>query len=243
MSSHARYVALGDSMSIDLYPRLELQALGRIGPEEVPGVGAASLLERNDDGLWPEFRGRDLRSLRPGLERLDLCVDGAVIRDVLERQLPLVPAEVGGSAELVTLTAGGNDLLGGVFDGLAGLERRTDEAIRAYRALVNRVVERFPEATVLLTTVYDPTDGSGMLPGLSQELGRLPIELLDRFNDAVRDHARRHPRARLADAHRHFLGHGVAASGEDFWYWQPNPIEPGARGASEIRRLWLDALD
>jgi hypothetical protein len=94
-----------------------------------------------------------------------------------------------------------------------------------------------------VTTVYDPTDGSGVLPGVSTAAVPLPMELLDRFNAAVARLARDHPRALLADVHRHFLGHGLSAPPGECWYWEPSPIEPGARGASEIRRVWLDALD
>jgi hypothetical protein len=47
----------------------------------------------------------------------------------------------------------------------------------------------------------------------------------------------------LADVHRHFLGHGVTAPAQERWYWSPNPIEPSARGASEIRRVWWAAVE
>ena len=55
------YVALGDSMSIDLYPALDAGevdvavALERV-PEAgaVAPLGAASLLHRNDDARWPD---------------------------------------------------------------------------------------------------------------------------------------------------------------------------------------------
>jgi hypothetical protein len=90
--------------------------------------------------------------------------------------------------------------------------------------------------------VYDPTDGSGLLPELSARYGRLPIEHLHRFNDHVRRVAGRTSGSRLADVHRHFLGHGVSAPPADRWYWKGSLIEPSARGASEIRRLWWRAL-
>ncbi len=242
MTTRPHYVALGDSMSIDLYPRLDLQARGRLASDAAPGVGAASLFHRNDAALWPDFDGRDLVSQDPEMEKLDLCIDGATIGHTADFQLPRVAADVGESTRVVTLTAGGNDLLGGLFGGLDGLEAETDRAIRRYPDLVGLVAERFPSATLLLTTVYDPTDGSGELPGVSDALGTLPMELLDRFNDTVRELAARTPRAVLADVHRHFLGHGLTAPVEEMWYWTTSPIEPGARGASEIRRVWLDAL-
>jgi hypothetical protein len=42
--------------------------------------------------------------------------------------------------------------------------------------------------------------------------------------------------------HRHFLGHGVSVPQSERWYWARNLIEPNARGASEIRRVWQDAI-
>ena len=93
----------------------------------------------------------------------------------------------------------------------------------------------------MLTTVYDPTDGTGRLPGL-ESLGKLPLEHLDRFNHGVREMARETEHTVLADVHRHFLGHGVSAPEAERWYWRRNMIEPNARGASEIRRVWVDAV-
>jgi hypothetical protein len=46
----------------------------------------------------------------------------------------------------------------------------------------------------------------------------------------------------LAEVHAHFLGHGVSVLERERWYWRHNLIEPSARGASEIRRVWWDAL-
>lgn len=241
-SDPSYYVALGDSMSIDLYPRLELQAAGRLEPTASPGVGAASLFHENHDGLWSEFEGRDLVTLRPGIRKVDVCVDGATIGHTGLLQLPRVGDDVREHARIVTVTAGGNDLLSGLFDGLGGLDGATREAVDHYHDLVDVVTETFPRATVLLTTVYDPTDGTGVLPGVSEQLGALPMELLDTFNDAVRSLASTTTGAALADVHRHFLGHGLPSPAEEQWYWATSPIEPGARGASEIRRVWLDAL-
>jgi lysophospholipase L1-like esterase len=237
------YVALGDSMSIDIYPQLDLQGRGRIGMGDAPGLGAASLFHRNLTDVWPDFDGRDLESREPGIEKLDLCVDGATIGHTAGFQLPRVPPRAAEWARVVTITAGGNDLLAGVYDGLDGLPRALRDAIQRYHELVGAVAERFPSATLILTTVYDPTDGTGELPGVSEQLGALPVELMETFNDAVRDLARDTPGARLADAHRHFLGHGLTAPAAERWSWDVSPIEPAARGASEIRRLWLEALE
>jgi hypothetical protein len=66
LDDFTRYVALGDSMSIDLYPAYDIAGadelnFGMAGLRR--GLGAASLFFQNDDEIWPEFRHRDLRSL------------------------------------------------------------------------------------------------------------------------------------------------------------------------------------
>ncbi|NIP79927.1 MAG: hypothetical protein GWM90_12170, partial [Gemmatimonadetes bacterium] len=177
------------------------------------------------------------------IRKVDACIDGGTIGDVLGRQLEGIHERVRQSTRLVTVTAGGNDLLGALFErGVDGLVRSTAAGIDRYARLAETVREAFPAAVIVLTTVYDPTDGSGQLPGLSDVVGTLPMEHLDRFNDAVREAAAAHHDTVLADVHAHFLGHGTSAAEEERWYWLPNPIEPGATGASEIRRVWLDAL-
>lgn len=61
-SSRGRRVALGDSISIDLYPFRDIEERGLLH-RPPQGVGAASLLHRNEDRLWPAFEGIDLARL------------------------------------------------------------------------------------------------------------------------------------------------------------------------------------
>ena len=142
---------------------------------------------------------------------------------------------------LLTLTAGGNDLLDALATGRR-MEAAVSLAVRRYTDLVETVREELPRATLVLTAVYDPTDGTGRLPGLEGH-GRLPIEQLDRFNRQIGELALAMPGVLLADVHRHFLGRGVTAAEGDRWYWRRNLIEPNARGASEIRRVWWALLE
>ena len=65
-----RYIALGDSVSIDLYPALDAGdidvavALERtVSAGHVAPIGAASLLYQNSEAHWPDFVGEDLTSL------------------------------------------------------------------------------------------------------------------------------------------------------------------------------------
>jgi len=51
------------------------------------------------------------------------------------------------------------------------------------------------------------------------------------------------PAVRPIPIHDHFLGHGLSKPDPDArWYWRHSIIEPSACGASEVRRLWLEAL-
>jgi lysophospholipase L1-like esterase len=237
--AYSIYVALGDSMSIDHYPTCDVRGLD-LPPLRLDPLGAASLLYRNDDSRWPEFQGQDLLTGSPGARLTDLAEDGATIDDVTTEELARLGHDSADPSVLVTLTAGGNDLLGALGAGsrLAQVVRRI---LAQYTELVETIREELPRATLVLTTVYDPTDGTGRLPGL-EDLGRLPLEYLDQFNEHVRATATASERTRLADVHRRFLGHGVTAAPADRWYWHRNMIEPNARGASEIRRVWLEAL-
>jgi lysophospholipase L1-like esterase len=234
------YVALGDSMSTDHYPTCDVRDLdappGRLDP-----LGAAALLHRNEDDRWPECRGRDLETLSADVEFLNLAEDGAMIDDVATEELSRLGRDNGDPDILLTLTAGGNDLLDALGAG-RGLESAVSLAARRYTDLVETVRDELPRARLVLATVYDPTDGTGRLPGL-EAYGRLPLEQLDRFNQPIREVSRAMPGVVLADVHRHFFGHGVTAPEQECWYWRHNVIEPNARGASEIRRVWWEALE
>lgn len=230
-----RYLALGDSMSIDLYP--DGDAAERLGCTET-GLGAASLLHRNVESVWPEFAGKDLRSIDASVAFENRTSDGAMIGTVLDDQLSGVAP-----AQLVTLTIGGNDLLCALAlasEGLEAMRREVADIGRRYADLVARLRAELPGALLLLSTIYDPTDGTGLL---WPDRDRLPVELLKQLNERIRAVARATPRAAVADVHLHFLGHGVHAAEAERWYWPPNPIEPSARGASEIRRVFWKALE
>jgi lysophospholipase L1-like esterase len=233
------YVALGDSMSIDRYPDLD-HADRQTLALPVTGLGAASLLARNDDYVWPEFAGRDLVTISPGIDCRFEARDGATTESVLDSQVDALRGIDPGGEALVTLTAGGNDLLG-----LIGATDRAGQAgVRAVLdnldAILGVVRDRLPRAMVLVANVYDPTDGTGDLEGT-----RLRPQEMRRLGDCNAGVERlcRQRGARLIDLHRHFAGHGRSAPAEKRWYWTGSLIEPGMAGASEIRRLWLAAVE
>jgi lysophospholipase L1-like esterase len=235
----ATYVALGDSMSIDRYPDLD-HADRQTLALPVTGLGAASLLARNDDDVWPEFAGRDLVTISPGIDCRFEARDGATTESVLDSQVDALQGVDPGGEALVTLTAGGNDLLG-----LIGATDRAGQAgVRAVLdnldAILGVLRDRLPRAMVLVANVYDPTDGTGDLEGT--RLRPQEMRWLGDCNAGVERLCRQRS-ARLIDLHRHFAGHGRSAPAAKRWYWTGSLIEPGMAGASEIRRLWLAAVE
>jgi lysophospholipase L1-like esterase len=209
------YVALGDSISIDEYPFRETGKRG---------LGAVSL-----------FRA-DLEKHYSGLVFQDLTADGATTEDVLRWQLPRVqPAD---DEAIVTITAGGNDMLMNLRSPRPPANLVAD-MIGRLEQIVAAVLEKIPRARVLLGTVYDPSDGTNVLYGerLDREAGWLA-----EFNEAVRRIAKSDRRITLIEIHRHFLGHGTSVPERDRWYWSGLIFEPNARGADEVRRLWLESI-
>jgi lysophospholipase L1-like esterase len=200
------------------------------------------LLYQNANDRWPDDAADDLATLCPGIAFENLAEDGATIGDVFGDQL----SRLGESDEatLITLTVGGNDLLSayGSRPKRALLERIENDIAEAYDFLVDMLRARFPNGTLMLSTIYDPSDGTAQIPGVHDELGKLPIDMLDRLNHHIGSLARGTPNVLLADLHAHFLGHGVSAAEEDRWYWKRSLIEPNAQGASEVRHVWLDKL-
>jgi hypothetical protein len=245
----SHYVALGDSTSMDLYPALDAGEIDvavalerRASAGEVARLGAASLLHANDAAHWPEFAGRDLVTRVPGATVSILAADGATVGEVFGEQLPLLmPSD---APTLVTLTVGGQDLLS-AFASRPGPRRLTGivrDIAHAYEYLVGTVTHKRPNAVLLLTTIYDPSDRTGLIPGTLEGAGRLPLEHLDALNTRIREIAARTSGTRVADAYAHFLGHGVSVPETERWYWRRSLTEPSAIGASELRRVWLEAL-
>lgn len=246
-SRFTRYIALGDSVSMDLYPALDAGEIdvavalerdpsaGRVAP-----LGAASLLYRNVDDRWPEDAGNDLSSHHPRLIYENHASDGATIGEVFGEQLTHL--EESEAPVLVTLTIGGNDLLAAYGSRPRLRDRIAADIAEAYEFLVDSIRRSYPNGTLVLSTVYDPSDRTGKIPGVYDDSGSLPLEMLDAFNEHIRTLARGTPGVLLADLHARFLGHGVTAADADRWYWTRSLIEPNARGATEIRHAWLDAL-
>jgi lysophospholipase L1-like esterase len=174
----------------------------------VRGGGAASQLARKLD-----------------LDLIDFTRDGNTTRGVIA-DLAQAPA----TADVVTLTAGGNDLLGG--DLPRTILHRLHQVALQIQPLGARVV---------LNTIYDPSDGDNAVGRRELGLSRLAtIELRRRLN-AVNRGIPKLARDRafvLADLERLFRGHGITSN--EPWFVQV--IEPNLAGASAIAEHWYELL-
>jgi lysophospholipase L1-like esterase len=174
----------------------------------VPGGGAPSQLAR-----------------KLGVALVDLTSDGNTTQGVLA-DLSRAPA----AADVVTLTAGGNDLL-------VGEHPRT--ILRRLQQIALRIEPL--GARVVLNNVYDPSDGDNDLGRSELGLSRLAtIELRRRLKAVNRGIAKLAP-ARgflIADLEQLFHGHGVASN--EPWFVQV--IEPNLAGATAIAEHWYELL-
>jgi hypothetical protein len=134
------------------------------------------------------------------------------------------------SADVVTLTAGGNDLLGGE------LPRAILRRLRQIAARIERHGGR-----VIVNTVYDPSDGDNDVGRRELGLSRLATIALRRRLNAVNRGIVTLARERgflLADLERLFHGHGIAS--DEPWFVQV--IEPNLAGATAIAEYWYQLL-
>jgi len=244
----ARYIVLGDGLSADLTPALDLKvadvsvALERDAKSgDVPPVGAGSLLFQNDDERWPDFIGDDLRTLAGCEDILRLATDGANIGDIFDEQV--LALESSDAPTLITLTAGGIDLLSAVATkpAPARMDAIIRDAVTGVLALGEMLHGKFSDLTLLLTTLPDPTDGIGVFPD-ERDGDAIPPGALLQFNAQLRERGRNISGTLVADAHAVFHGNGLTAPEAERWFWRRNPHEPSALGASGLRQCWLDVL-
>ena len=187
------------------------------------GLTPGRLLLRNDDALFPEFKGLDLEHER-GAARLEhRAVDGATVAGLPAQARGLRPP-AGAAAAL--LTVGGNDLLRGLA------ADRSGAGVRGFESALSDFLRALPVRPVLLGTVYDPTfgDDARNFLGVPAALARMNHR---RVNEVIAALAARHG-GRLVDLHAHFL------RGDPSWFTRT--IEPSLVGASEVRRAFRAAL-
>jgi lysophospholipase L1-like esterase len=188
-----KYLALGDSMSIDDYTG-------------VRGGGAVNQLARRLGAT----------------ELVDLTRDGQVTHGVLRD----LARKIEPSPQIITLTIGGNDFLGG----------DPAEVILPNIHQIAQGLTRFG-AKVIMNTVYDPTDGDDTLAG---ELGLAPQQRDDHraLNAGIKAIAAEQGFL-LCDLEVIFRGHGIGKDPS----WIVMGIEPNHAGATAIAGAWYALLE
>ena len=185
------------------------------------GITPAQLLIKNEDRLFPEFRGLDL-TRRIGKVRLDhRASDGSMVDD-LARQARHLPTPSGDS--LALLTIGGNDLI-------AGLLADPGPGIDDFAIDLHAWLQTLPIRPVLIGTVYDPTFGDDALNSTGVD-ARLARKNFRKLNDRLIALGQTHGAS--VDLHAHFL------KGRPEWLTRT--IEPSLIGASEIRRCFWKSI-
>lgn len=236
---YATYVILGDSIS--------------------DGGGQAPfyyrLLEQNDDTLYPAYAGRDLRTrFGANLVTAKRSVGGSRAPDLVD-QVHDLPATLAGPV-LVVVTIGGNDVQAALP---ALLVSGDDSAQRAaFGASLDTALgelttaDRFGAgvvAHVLLTNIYDPSDGTGdftyngsKCPGaLALYPANDPTrEKLDPWETVMSTSVGKVTGVDLLDLRGTFEGHGVN-KGADTWF-VGDCIHPNAQGHEHLRELFWDAI-
>jgi lysophospholipase L1-like esterase len=245
----------------------ETMLLG-LGDSITDGFGASpkhsyfELLVENDDTLYPDMKGRDLKHVFPNLEAMNHAVSYTVSRQHLEQQIPRIaisPDHVNG---VVVLTSGGNDLIhdygrsaprdGAMYGCTYEQAVRWKESFRErLAAIVEAVTNKFPGGChIFLATIYDPTDGVGDIENANIRLPPWPdgLRVLALLNQVIADVCDSYDNVRLVDIHSLFLGHGIHCTDrrnpyyrkEDPHYWYFDNLEdPNDRGYDAIRRLFL----
>jgi lysophospholipase L1-like esterase len=167
----------------------------------------------------------------------DLTRDGYTTDDVVRSQdhITIKP-------DVITLTAGGNDLLmqavAETAVRVAPSDRTLEYAGADTVANLRRIGERLAalHCPVIINTVYDPTDGDDSLAAL---LGVPPERRVrfDEVNNAIRELAREFSFL-LSDLEVLFRGHGINTPEP----WIVMEIEPNYTGATAIARQWHGLL-
>ena len=205
--------------------------------------GYPSLLEANDDALFPAFASQDLATL--GMDSVRLDRGGDSYESLAD---DAIFAEVHDGDRAVLVQLGLNDLV------RLALVLLDDEALRedpspaiedfqeSVAAVLDQAVEVAAEDRLYVTNLYDPSDGEGDLaeavtgffpfPGAENVTPELALEVIEGFNSAIKAEAQARD-ATVIDLHSHFMGQGL--HGDESWL--STVIDPNLRGAHEIRRV------
>lgn len=221
------YVTLGDSIS----------DRGGVAPFFY------DLLAANDDATWPDYGGKDFKSVYGAdFKVYKHAVSGSVSSGLL-KQIEGIPEGVVPPV-VVTLTIGGNDLRAAILRVLQGQDGPDRDAFRAnLTAAFAALKKKLPGARVFQATIYDPSDGTGDFSRCGQPLSLIPKQDTKPFFAAWNKVATEVAAAEgvtMVDAYTAFNGHGVVPTAEN-WF-AADCIHPSRIGHNEMRKLFFPKI-
>ena len=139
--------------------------------------------------------------------------------------------------DVVTLTAGGNDFLQGVWQ-VVQLQGNWDAVSAEPLANLERIADKLGAfaCPIIINTIYDPTDGDNALLGafgLAASAAEHARTAFNALNNGIRALAARRGFL-LSDLEALFHGHGALSADP----WIVSHIEPGLAGATAIAQHW-----
>jgi len=249
----------------DIWTKDEVVLIG-VGDSITRGLGATKahtyfeLLQRNDNGFFPDMVGCDLESVMPNLKAMNYALDYTTSQEHIDVQLPRIPKHTAAVKGLAVVTSGGNDLIhdygrrkpvDGAMYGCSYEQalKWTENVKGRVRGLLEGIMDRFDgECEIFLANIYDPTDGVGNPQNMGMARWGDCIEVLELMNSKIKELCDEYENVHLIDIHTEFLGHGFYCTQfwrkhykpDDpcFWYYQ-NLEDPNQRGYDAIRRLFL----
>jgi GDSL-like lipase/acylhydrolase family protein len=233
--AYKSYVILGDSISDH----------GGVGPFFY------DILATNDDNVYPEWKGKDLKSkFGQDLMVVSTAKGGAVSKD-LPGQVTKLPASLPGPVA-VTITIGGNDMQVAIGNILQGTDQPDQDAMRAnLKAALGELTMpgRFGagvEVHVFQADIYDPTGGKGDFSkeGCPAPLSFLPVTPTDTFfmnwNGMVKDEVPMHGVSLVEPLHDGFYAHSLSNKA-DGWF-HTDCIHPNKVGHNQLRAMFWTAI-
>lgn len=161
------------------------------------GTSYASLFEKNDDAIFPEFAGKDLRTRKKDVEvvRLDRGGDSyqgiaanlkslcTCVGDACKKKSDACLDSASAKPTLLIVELGVNDLIAGALRLLSDGDLRADPAplVSDFRRAVRTVLKITNDKAyfsrpplVYVTNVYDPSDGQGDIVAIATKILPLP---------------------------------------------------------------------
>ncbi|OGQ89042.1 MAG: hypothetical protein A2289_18685 [Deltaproteobacteria bacterium RIFOXYA12_FULL_58_15] len=231
------------------------------------GLSFFELLIQNNNGIYPQWRGRDLRSHFASVTSNNQAISGSASCDYSTSDITYVLQQDPHTWKptVVVITLGGNDLIhnyncsspGECHAFCSSLAAATSWADNYRQRMIGFIQAAKASITgptyILLANIYDPTDGVGDIENAGVGLPPWPdgFDVLALYNQQIEQIALA-TGAVLVDMRAAMLGHGIHfddrsnpyydAGDPTYWYCQ-NLEDPNDRGYHAIRAAFWQAIE